>query len=298
MHNLKSNFDKIFPIVKQQLKELKYKKSKVGRPAKFCDASVITLCLTAASLGIDSENYLFAKLNSEYKKSFPKLITRSKYNIRVRSLSGLIEKIREQLINSFSSKENIFCIDSMPSEICRLARASRVKICKDNFSALPAKGYCASQMQYFFGYKLQAVVGLNGAIIMYDLVPGNIHDSIYLNDVREKLNNCFLIGDKAYDSAPIQLSLFKENNIKLFAPRRNYSGLEHKFSHKLKLMRKRVETTFSQLCDQFHMRRNYAKTFSGFASRIVVKIAAFSILQYLNQVINNKPQNHIKHALA
>ena len=28
--------------------------------------------------------------------------------------------------------------------------------------------------------------------------------------------------------------------------------------------RKRIETIFSQLCDQFMIRRNYAKTFDGF----------------------------------
>ncbi len=298
MHNLKSNFDKIFPIIKQQLKQLNYKKNKVGRPAKFSDAKVISLSLTAAALGIDSENYLFSKLNSEYKKSFPDLITRSKYNIRVRKLSPIIEQIRKGLIDSFNSTENIFCIDSMPSEICKLARSSRVKICKDNQNALPAKGYCASQKQFFYGYKLQAVVGLNGAITMYDLVPGNIHDSVYLNDVRQQLSNCFLIGDKAYDSAPHQLSLFVENNIRLYAPKRNYSVLENKFPHHLKLMRKRVETTFSQLCDQFNIRRNYAKSFSGFASRIIIKITSFSLLQFINNFINFKPQNQIKHALA
>jgi len=33
--------------------------------------------------------------------------------------------------------------------------------------------------------------------------------------------------------------------------------------------RKRIETLFSQLCDQFMMRRNYAKTFQGFKTRIL-----------------------------
>ncbi len=186
----------------------------------------------------------------------------------------------------------------MPMEICKIARAGRVKIYKDQFNALPAKGYCASQKQFFYGYKLQAVVGLNGAITMYDLSPGNIHDSVYLNDVREKLSNCFLIGDKAYDSAPLQLTLFEENNISLFAPKRKYSSKNVKFPHRLKLLRKRVETTFSQLSDQFNIRRNYAKSFNGFACRVIIKITAFSLLQYINKFINKKSQNQIKHALA
>ena len=35
--------------------------------------------------------------------------------------------------------------------------------------------------------------------------------------------------------------------------------------------RKRIETLFSQLCDQFMIRRNYAKSFPGFKTRILAK---------------------------
>ncbi len=73
----------------------------------------------------------------------------------------------------------------------------------------------------------------------------------------------------------------------------------------LRKSRKRIETLFSQLCDQFmtclparQVRRNYAKSFAGFRTRIVSKISALTILQYLNKFFNNRPLNHIKHALA
>lgn len=61
--------------------------------------------------------------------------------------------------------------------------------------------------------------------------------------------------------------------------------------------RKRIETIFSQLTDQFMVKRNYAKTFIGLAIRIITKIAGLTLLQYINK-INNKPINKIKHALA
>lgn len=35
--------------------------------------------------------------------------------------------------------------------------------------------------------------------------------------------------------------------------------------------RKRIETLFSQLCDQFMIRRNYAKSFDGFKNRYYQK---------------------------
>ncbi|NAW50038.1 transposase, partial [Elizabethkingia argentiflava] len=41
--------------------------------------------------------------------------------------------------------------------------------------------------------------------------------------------------------------------------------------------RKRIETLFSQLCDQFMIRRNYAKSFDGFKNRILSKIMALIV---------------------
>ena len=60
--------------------------------------------------------------------------------------------------------------------------------------------------------------------------------------------------------------------------------------------RKRVETLFSQMVDQFMLCRNYAKQQVGLFARIISKISALTILQYIN-FINNKPLGQIKHAL-
>ncbi|MBV7441907.1 transposase, partial [Weeksellaceae bacterium TAE3-ERU29] len=58
--------------------------------------------------------------------------------------------------------------------------------------------------------------------------------------------------------------------------------------------RKRIETLFSQLCDQFMIRRNYAKSFEGFKTRIISKITALTLIQYINQKIFNRNINNIK----
>ncbi len=61
--------------------------------------------------------------------------------------------------------------------------------------------------------------------------------------------------------------------------------------------RKRIETLFSQLCDQFMLKRNYAKSVAGLTLRILNKIAAVTCLQFINKQ-NNKLLNHLKYALA
>ena len=61
--------------------------------------------------------------------------------------------------------------------------------------------------------------------------------------------------------------------------------------------RKRIETLFSQLCDQLMLKRNYAKSTKGLSVRILCKITAVTMLQYINYM-NEKPLNHLKYALA
>ncbi|MDR7132770.1 hypothetical protein J2X69_005144 [Algoriphagus sp. 4150] len=55
--------------------------------------------------------------------------------------------------------------------------------------------------------------------------------------------------------------------------------------------RKRQGTLFPQLCDQFMIRRNYAKTFQGFKIRILAKITALTLVQYLYKFKFNRPNN-------
>ncbi|MBY0065702.1 transposase, partial [Empedobacter falsenii] len=55
--------------------------------------------------------------------------------------------------------------------------------------------------------------------------------------------------------------------------------------------RKRIETLFSQLCDQFMIRRNYAKSFLGFKTRILSKILTLTIIQSINRNQNRNINN-------
>lgn len=61
-------------------------------------------------------------------------------------------------------------------------------------------------------------------------------------------------------------------------------------------VRKRIATVFSQLADQFMLIRNYAKKAEGQFARIIGKISALTILQYVNKK-NNNPIGGVKYAL-
>jgi hypothetical protein len=179
------------------------------------DLELISLSLTAEYMGIDSESDLFRKLPSCLLSK----IDRTVYNRRKRRLLPYQNAIRLNLAESFNSCEDVFIVDSMPLEVCKIARSSRSKICKEELYSSPAKGYCASQKMYYFGYKLHAVCSLKGVFQSIDLTPANVHDIHYLNDIKDQISDCTLLGDKGYLSQTIQLNLFEHANIRLDTPK-------------------------------------------------------------------------------
>jgi len=298
MHNLKQNFDRILPIIQSLLINVVNNDGNIPKPGpkpKFSDVEIITLSLVSDSLIVDSEYYLFKTLHSA--SVFSNLIERSVYNKRKRSLSPLINMVRKSLIKKLVSYEDTFVLDSMPVEICKFARARRIKICKESEATAPAFGYCAAQQQTYYGYKLHGVCTMGGIITDFDLSRANVADIHYLNDIRDDYHSCTLLGDKAYLSDELQTELFENNAMLLHTPMRSNQKQYRKQPAVFRKVRKRIETIFSQLCDQFMMRKNYAKTFLGLATRIFSKITAFTLLQYINKFITGRPLNHVKHAL-
>ena len=301
MHNIKTNFDKIIEVIKEIIGDEITETGNYlrrGTKPKFSDIEVIALSLTAECLSIDSENYLFSKLNKEYLNDFKNLISRRQYNDRRKLLFGKTEDIRNAMAERLNKQADIFAIDSMPLEICKISREQRNKMGKESSHHSPDKGYCASQKKYFYGYKLHSVCSAAGVIQSLDLTKASVHDIHYLKDVKELFSNCIITGDKGYIGRQHQINLFETAAIQLEVPLRSNQKEQKPVIRILKKVRKRIETVFSQLCDQFMIQRNYAKSFTGFKSRILAKVAAFTILQFLNKFINNQPVSWVKHALA
>ena len=83
------------------------------------------------------------------------------------------------------------------------------------------------------------------------------------------MNDCVLLANKGYLSVDYQLDLFEKSNIKLETPMMANQKNYKKQPYIYRKSRKRIETLFSQLCDQFMIRNNYAKSFDGFKIRML-----------------------------
>jgi hypothetical protein len=289
MNNLIQNYEKI--LIHLNNLNIDFSDIRQIRQPKLKNMELIALSLTSEYMSIDSENQLFRCLSGTYLEH---KIERSVYNRRRRKLFFHIERVRSRLVELLQDVDRYFIVDSMPLEICKNSRRNRLKICKEQFETSPAKGYCASQDTYFFGYKLHAMCSTKGVFQSIDITKANVHDIHFLQDIKEQMSDCTILGDKAYLSASVQLDLFSSVNINLQVPNRENQMDKKKYPFVFKKARKRIETLFSQLCDQFMFRRNYAKTFEGFKTRILSKITSLTIIQFLNHFVFNRPLNRIK----
>ncbi len=258
---------------------------------KLSDLELIALNITAEYCTIDSEYQLFRNLKDT---SLDNLIERSVYNKRKRKLFPYINELRKKLLQKLNGGQDYFIVDSMPLEVCKNARAARSRICKEQGHAFPNHGFCAAQNSRYYGYNLHAICSVDGVFENFDLSPASVHDIHYLKDIQQQMTDCVILGDKGYLSGDIQINLFESVNIKLETPMRNNQKDFKPYPFLFKKSRKRIETLFSQLCDQFMIRRNYAKTFEGFKTRILSKITALTTIQYLNKIVLNRNMNQIK----
>jgi hypothetical protein len=301
MHNLKTNFDKIYFIVKSSLSDKLNNQGNFQfypRLPKMNDCSIIALSICSESLGIDSENYLWSKLKKDYSNDFPNLIDRSNFNKRRRRLRLYIQEVTKQLSEKLNEGEDVFLIDSIPVPVCAIAREKRCRFKTESFEQAPDKGYSAVTKSYYYGYKLHLVTSVRGVFHSMDLTKASVHDVSYLTEVGcSGMNNATLVGDKGYLSKQMQIDLFTYCNIKLQTPMRNNQKDIQGWHPVFRKSRKRIETLFSQLCDQMMLKRNYAKSITGLNTRLISKIAAVTVLQYINHQ-ESKPINHLKHALA
>ena len=288
MNNLIQNYK----IILKELTKISghIKTTKQIRLPKMSDLELVALNITAEYMSINSELQLFRCISGTVLDG---KIERSVYNKRKRKLLPYIEKIRETLSGKFADFTDVFIVDSTPIEICKISRANRSAICATD-EIKPTFGYCAAQKSRYFGYKLHAVCDKNGIFHSFDFSPANVHDVNYLNDIKENFQNCLLIGDRGYISKEIQMDLFNYSRINLSVPMRKNQHDFVEFSRMKSKIRKRIETNISQLCGQFTINTNFAKTFQGLATRIVSKITSFTMIQYLNFFVFKRSLNKLK----
>ena len=254
--------------------------------SKLSDSEIITISIVGETATIGSENSWFNFVKKNYRGLFPNIGDRTRFNRTKRNLYKVIIEIQKYLSNLPMFKDDdIRIIDSMPIPVCKFARSYFSKLFKD----ISTYGYCASKKETYFGLKLHALISTTGFITNFILTSSNIDDREAVFELVEENKTLKILGDKGYIGKELKESLAKEKQVLLVSLKRKNSKhpLEKQLRNTLSKARRRIETSFSQLGEQFNINRALAKSKWGLMLRVALKVLAHNLSYMLNIITGN-----------
>ena len=251
------------------------------------DSEIITISIVGELLTIDSEKAWFGFCNKNMRDLFPKFCDRTRFNRTRRNLHAVIEEIRKEVSHITGCSEKPYrIVDSMPIPVCKFGRAKFHKTFRGYGAAY---GKCPSKKETYFGYKLHLLITLDGFVTDFVITPSNIDDREGVWDLVDSYQQITLIGDKGYIGNKLAAELKSEKGINLLPVKRSNSKIQ--FSKAIRQfifkLRRRIETSASQLSQQLNIEKVMAKSYWGFVTRIKTKLLAYNLCYYINRLIGH-----------
>ncbi len=163
---------------------------------KMSDSEIITLSICGELTGTDSEKTWYSFVKSNYRHLFPRLCSRTRFNRTRRALLQATELLRQQLVQSFPIPiSRYFVIDSFPLPVCKFGRAC---YCRSFRTEGTNYGKGPSKKETYFGFKVHALITLEGYISAFEITPASVDDREGIRDFVENHLNLVILGDKRY----------------------------------------------------------------------------------------------------
>lgn len=193
------------------------------------------------------------------------------------------ERLRQKMLSAFPVPVSPYCIiDSFPLAVCKFGRA---RFCRSFRGYGADYGKCPSKKETYFGYKVHALITLEGYITSFEITPASVDDRQGLRDIVENQSGLTILADKGYVGEALMLEMQEQKNTLLALKRSNSKAKwSTSFRQLVFKLRRRVETVFSQLSEQLNAERVLAKTFQGLCTRLVNKILAYNLCIALNSI--------------
>jgi len=261
-----------------------------GRKPKLSDSEVVTVALYQELIGEPREDHFYRLHMPGLLTFFPDMPERSRYNRRKRDLWSIILAVRMALLIALgASTSDTAAIDSAPTPCVGYKRS---KMATD-FAGSSHYGVCSSKAMKYFGVKLHNLVTLTGVILDFMLTSAAPHDSQPVMELLEQHQDTLIevLGDKAYNGELLQTMAKEELGITLSAPAKvnqpkRGTKEEWQCYARWRLVAERAN---SQLQEQFHLSKHYAKSKWGLMTRIAAKVAAHTIGILVNRFHGRKP---------
>lgn len=253
--------------------------------ARLSDSEIIAISICGELAGSDSENAWYSFRKRNYHHLFPTLCSRSRFNRTRRVLLQTTELLRKKLSCVFPiPASRYFVVDSFPLAVCKFGRA---RYCR-SFRGYGADcGKCPSKKETYFGYKVHALITLEGYITAFEITAASVDDREGLRDLVEGKEGLVALGDKGCVGETLTQDLSSQGGCLMVLKRSNSkTDWPREVRQLIFKQRRRVETVFSQLSGQLNAERALARSFQGLCTRISNKILAYNFCLALNSIFN------------
>lgn len=241
----------------------------------LCDAEVLTTALTAA---------LYFGGNVEHSRHFmlgtglmPRMLSRSRLNRRLHAVADLAHALFHQLgeVCKEASTSTKYLLDSFPVAVCDNIRISRSRLIKGE----QWRGRSAAHRRYFYGVRVQVMTTEEGIPVELAFLPGHASDVRGLEVLPLSLPaGSELFMDSGYTDYGAEDAARELDGVTFAVQRKRNSKRwdEPWRAYYKQLMRKRIETVFSQVKAMFP-RHIHAVSFRGFLMKVSFFVIAFAI---------------------
>ena len=193
--------------------------------------------------------------------------------------------IRQKMFSAFAMPYSRYLvIDGFPLAVCKFGRA---RYCQSFRSDGADYGKCPSKKETYFGFKVHAMITLEGFITSFEITPASTDDREGLRDLAANHSGVTILGDKGYIGEALTQEMHSQGICLMALKRSNSKNDWPKTVRQLIFrLRRRVETVFSQLSEQLNAERVLAKSFQGLCTRLTNKILGYNLCLALNYLLN------------
>jgi len=250
-------------------------------PKPACaDSEVLTFALARDLLGYASERRFRRVLRADWRHLFPHIPAQSELNRRTRYLWGAVEQVRQAYLALLPpATEDWYAFDTTPLPV---KHPSRVRG-PDQWclpGGLVARfGRCAAKSLWFYGFRVAVLTPLLDPVpVCWALVPAAVNERDVLLTLLEPRHDLKVLADKGLRGATMTQTLADQGILLLTPPtKRERAALPPVLQRFIAAHRNRIEGVFTTTKDQLHLEQHRALTPWGLLTRIVTKLAAFTV---------------------
>ena len=248
-----------------------------GAKAEMSDSEIITLALIMDYLPFPGETQFIGFIRANYRQWFPKLLTQSQFNRRLRKLGQMLEVLRRKWVRQLGGENaTSFVIDTKPIPVMGYRRSKR----RSDFDSSADYGYCAARKMKYFGYKLVMLSTLKGLPIAYELVSANTDERQAVEGVLEAVHHCDIYGDKGFIGQDWQEEITSSTGNQIWTIHRENQKHQPSSSWKRLIckVRQRIEGVFHEIQNTGrNPERLLNKTVAGFMTHMAAKITSHTL---------------------